>query len=98
MEDDFDQGIDKEEFCKLTVHVKLSLTVNNSLFFSFSLSLPLPPSLQTYTADPRLEWIDVREWVIESYPWQPSINVNKLQTLSPEDVSWNHGKLAAGPN
>ena len=30
--------------------------------------------------------------MVESYPWQPSINVNKLQTLSPEDVSWNHGE------
>ena len=54
-------------------------------------SLPLPPS-QTYTADPQLEWTDVREWVVDTYPWQPSMNVNKLRTLNPEDVGWNHGE------
>lgn len=48
---------------------------------------------QTYTADPNLLWIDVREWVIDTYPWQQSPGVNKLKTLSPEDVGWNHGKL-----
>ena len=46
---------------------------------------------QTYTADPHLEWVDVREFVVETYPWQPSINVMKLRTLNPEDVGWNHG-------
>ena len=50
-----------------------------------------PPPPQTYTADPLLEWIDVREFVIETYPWQPSFNVEKLRTLTPEDVGWNHG-------
>ncbi len=47
---------------------------------------------QTYTADPRLEWVDVREWVVDTYPWQPSSNITKLRTLNPEDVGWNHGR------
>ena len=54
-------------------------------------TITIPPS-QTYTADPQLEWTDVREWVVDTYPWQPSMNVNKLRTLNPEDVGWNHGK------
>ena len=29
---------------------------------------------------------------MDTYPWQPSMNVNKLRTLNPEDVGWNHGK------
>ena len=28
---------------------------------------------------------------METYPWQPSLNVMKLRTLNPEDVGWNHG-------
>ena len=48
--------------------------------------------MQTYTADPMLEWVDVREWVIETYPWPSALNVSKLRTLNPEDVGWNHGK------
>ena len=48
--------------------------------------------LQTYSADPNLLWIDVREWVLDSYPWPHSHSVNKLKTLSPEDVGWNHGR------
>ena len=52
----------------------------------------LPSPSQTYTADPQLEWTDVREWVVDTYPWQPSMNVNKLRTLNPEDVGWNHGE------
>ena len=59
---------------------------------SLSLSLSLPLFSQTYTADPQLDWVDVREWVVETYPWQPSLNVMKLRTLNPEDVGWNHGK------
>lgn len=58
------------------------------------LRVPFVP-LQTYTADPMLEWVDVREWVVETYPWPNAINVNKLRTLSPEDVGWNHGKIRA---
>ena len=54
--------------------------------------IPPLPSSQTYTADPQLEWTDVREWVVDTYPWQPSMNVNKLRTLNPEDVGWNHGE------
>jgi hypothetical protein len=46
--------------------------------------------IETYTADPHLEWVDVREFVVETYPWQPSVNVMKLRTLNPEDVGWNH--------
>lgn len=34
----------------------------------------------------------MREWVVDTYPWQPSMNVNKLRTLNPEDVGWNHGE------
>ena len=30
--------------------------------------------------------------MVDTYPWQPSMNVNKLRTLNPEDVGWNHGK------
>ena len=52
--------------------------------------VPIP--FQTYTADPQLDWVDVREFVVETYPWQPSINVMKLRTLNPEDVGWNHGE------
>ena len=50
------------------------------------------PLTQTYTADPHMMWTDVREWVIEVYPWQPSMNISKLRTLNPEDVGWNHGE------
>ncbi len=39
-----------------------------------------------------MDWIDVREWVLDTYPWQDSMNLNKLRTLNPEDVGWNHGK------
>lgn len=46
---------------------------------------------QTYTADPLLEWVDVKEWVVENYPWSSSMNVGKLRTLNPDDVGWNHG-------
>jgi hypothetical protein len=46
--------------------------------------------IETYTADPQLEWVDVREFVVETYPWQPSVNVMKLRTLNPDDVGWNH--------
>eukprot|EP00731_Ephydatia_muelleri_P029738 Em0021g261a len=46
--------------------------------------------IETYSADPCLDWIDVREWVVETYPWQPSVNVNRLRTLNPDDVGWNH--------
>lgn len=49
--------------------------------------------MQTYTADPNLLWIDVREWVIDTYPWHQSVGVNKLKTLNPEDVGWNHGRV-----
>ncbi len=52
--------------------------------------------VQTYTADPSLEWVDVREWVIEMYPWPSAINVSKLRTLNPEDVGWNHGEFSVG--
>ena len=51
-----------------------------------------PPPPQTYTADPHMIWTDVREWVMDNYPWQQSMNVSKLRTLNPEDVGWNHGK------
>ena len=43
----------------------------------------------------RGEWIDVREWVVETYPWQPSVNVVKLRTLNHEDVGWNHVEYIA---
>ena len=38
-----------------------------------------------------MDWVDVREWVLDTYPWQDSINLNKLRTLNPDDVGWNHG-------
>lgn len=46
--------------------------------------------IETYTADPHLEWIDVREWVLDMYPWQQSHSIHKLKTLNPDDVGWNH--------
>uniref|UniRef100_A0A1X7VNK0 Calponin-homology (CH) domain-containing protein n=2 Tax=Amphimedon queenslandica TaxID=400682 RepID=A0A1X7VNK0_AMPQE len=46
--------------------------------------------IETYSADPTLDWIDVRQWVIETYPWASTINVSKLKTLTPDDVGWNH--------
>jgi len=33
--------------------------------------------------------------VVETYPWQPSVNVVKLRALNPEDVGWNHGECIA---
>ena len=85
---------------KLLIIALLSLAPH-SIFYESSpqfslippLSLPpsLPPSLQTYTADPHLQWMDVREWVVETYPWQSIVNIGKLKTLIPEDVGWNHG-------
>ena len=42
-----------------------------------------------------LEWVDVREWVVETYPWSSAVNVSKLRTLNPEDVGWNHGMQIA---
>jgi len=47
---------------------------------------------QTYTADPMMDWVDVREWVLDTYPWHESMSLNKLKTLNPEDVGWNHGE------
>lgn len=34
--------------------------------------------------------------MVETYPWQPSVNVNRLRTLNPDDVGWHHGKKAGG--
>ena len=56
-------------------------------------AIPSSFLLQTYTADTQLEWVDVREFVVETYPWQPSVNVMKLRTLNPDDVGWNHGEF-----
>lgn len=42
--------------------------------------------------DAKVEWIDVRDWVLDTYPWKNSLDMKNLNTMTREDVGFVQGK------
>ena len=42
--------------------------------------------------DAKVEWIDVRDWVLDTYPWRNSSDIKNLNTVTREDVGFIQGR------
>jgi len=44
-----------------------------------------------------VEWIDVRDWVLDTYPWKNSSDMKNLNTVAREDVGFVQGNISLLP-
>ena len=47
--------------------------------------------IQQYGVDGKVEWIDVKDWMLDTYPWKNSSDMKNLNTVTREDVGFVQG-------